>query len=515
MAAKSMVLADLVAITFLGAFIYVMKWLEKRQPGQRLRSAQYPAAAVGKEFAMDHNPGGPLTEKQARKLFEDILQAAIRQKADLILIDTISGRPQVRLRLEGQFQEWTGVGDAVSFRRLAAQARACAGLSAAEASPPLGRGTFLRLYRRGHLVNAGWRYEGGADCFAFNEISRRSRAVRFDLESIPMPGSEVLKISLRPEVAPESTRFDLGFAAAAERKYINAVHARRGIVLLTGPCNSGKSTATYRALSLLHDEGRKIITLEWPIERVLEGTIQYWVRDGKDWVDFDRRLDKCLRRAIMRKPDVLMLQNIDWIDDKAVQLALDYAALGGLLITAVHIRGGVYALGYVLRRYFWNRRAEAAELFKIVVAPWRFSMVCMHCAEEVRVPAKIMIEAGMGDPPVCADGRVVTWRGRGCPMCDHSGQLGMIVVYEVLDLMGEMKRFIENENDWDWDQLEYLQRQAWLHGMRTPRELALERVLAGDISLQEALLNTTKPKWLNQAQAALTARRSPLFRHDF
>ena len=50
-----------------------------------------------------------------------------------------------------------------------------------------------------------------------------------------------------------------------------------------------------------------------------------------------------------------------------------------------------------------------------------------------------------------------------------------------------MKRFIENENDWDWNQVDYLQRQAWLHGMRTQRELALERVLAGDISLQHAL----------------------------
>jgi hypothetical protein len=78
-----------------------------------------------------------------------------------------------------------------------------------------------------------------------------------------------------------------------------------------------------------------------------------------------------------------------------------------------------------------------------------------------------------------------------------------------------MKRFIDNENDWDCGQVDYLQRQAWLHGMRTQRELALERVLAGDISLQEALLNTRKPQWLTEVQAALTARRSPPFRHDF
>ena len=117
------------------------------------------------------------------------------------------------------------------------------------------------------------------------------------------------------------------------------------------------------------------------------------------------------------------------------------------------------------------------------------------------MPAKIMVEAGMCDPPVSADGHVGTWRGRGCPGAITRGELGSIAVYEVLDLTGEMKRFIENENDWDWNQVDYLQRQAWLHGMRTQRELALERVLAGDISLQHALLNTVKPKWLTEVQA--------------
>ena len=108
----------------------------------------------------------------------------------------------------------------------------------------------------------------------------------------------------------------------------------------------------------------------------------------------------------------------------------------------------------------------------------------------------------MSDPPAGADDRVATWRGRGCPMCENTGELGSIAVYEVLDLTGEMKRFIENQNDWDNEQVDYLRRQAWLHGMRTQRELALERVVAGDISLQAALLNTTKPKWLAAAQAA-------------
>jgi type II secretory ATPase GspE/PulE/Tfp pilus assembly ATPase PilB-like protein len=499
MAREGSVMVELAALAFLGTFIYSMKWLEKRNQKQRQRPPDYLSAAVAREPVNDRNPGGPLTEKQAQKLFETVLQAAIRQKADTILIDAISGRPQVRLRIEGQFQELTGVGDTESYRRLVAQARRSAGLPDSSMG---GCGSFLRLYRRGHLVNAGWREENGEDIFAFAEISRRSRAVRFDLESIPIPGSEAVKISLRPERPAESTRFDLGFAAAAEQEYINAVRSRGGIVLLTGPCNAGKSTATYKALGLLRDEGRKIITVEWPIELMLKGTTQYWVRDGSDWRDFDFRLDKCLRRAIQRRPDVLMLQNIDWIDDKAVQLALDYAAAGGLLITAVHIQNCSHALAYVLRRFFWNRRQEAADLFRMVVAPRRLFMVCMHCAEAYRVPAKVLIEAGMYDPPVSADGYVATWRGRGCPLCDHTGELGSIAVYELLDLTGEMKRFIENENDWDWNQIDYLQRQAWLHGMRTQRELALERVLAGDISLQHALLNTRKPKWLTEVQGA-------------
>jgi type II secretory ATPase GspE/PulE/Tfp pilus assembly ATPase PilB-like protein len=447
----------------------------------------------------DHNPGGPLTERQARKLFEDVLQAAIRQKAEAILIDSLSGRPQVRLRLEGNYQELTGVGDAESFRRLAAQARSCAGLSTVEASSPGSRGSFLRLYRRGHLRNAGLRVENGEISYAFQETSRRNRAVRFDLESFPAPGGEALRISLRPEVPAESTCFDLGFAAAAERKYIEAVHEHSGIVLLTGPCNAGKSTATYRALSLLRDEGRKVVTVEWPMEMKLDGVVQYHLHGLPDPYGM---IGACLQRAIRRKPDVLMLQNIDWVNADDARAAIDFAAAGGLLITAVHVRGCASGLGSILWRHFAKQRQDAAELLRIVVAPRRLFMVCMHCAEEVRVPARILREAGMSDPPAASDGRVATWRGRGCPLCGNSGEFGSIAVYEVLELGGEMKRFIENSNDWYSDQVDYLERQACLHGMRTQRELALERVLAGDISLQTALLNTVKPKWLAEVQAA-------------
>ncbi len=501
MAGGSSIFPELGALAFLALFISGMKWLEKRELKQRPQPPDYLASAVARVPVLDRNPGGPLTEKQAQQLLETILQAAIRQKAEMILIDKISGRPQVRLRQEGKFQELTGIGDAESYRRLVAQARRSAGLP--ERTNPGGdsRGSFLRLYRRGHLRNAGLRVENQELHFAFDEIPRKNRAVRFDLEAITTPDDEIVKISLCPERPVENTRFQLGFAAAAEKRYIEATRSRRGIVLLTGPCNSGKSTATYQALTLLRDEGKKINTLEWPIEWKLPGIVQYSIRDGvKDGMDFDRRLDLCLRRAIQNRPDVLMLQNIDWIDYRSAQRALDYAASGGLLITAVHIQGSAWALGCVLRRDFWNRRQEAADLFRIVVAPRRLFMVCMYCAEEYRVPARVMIEAGMSDPPVGADGQVVTWRGRGCPLCDHTGQLGSIAVYETMDLTGKMKRFIENENDWDWKQVNWLQRQAWLHGMRTQRELALERVLAGDISLQEAMLNTTKPEWLTKAQ---------------
>jgi type II secretory ATPase GspE/PulE/Tfp pilus assembly ATPase PilB-like protein len=502
MAAGTSVFSEFAALALLGVFICFMKWLEKRGEKKRQRPAGAALAATANETVTDRNPGGPLTEKQAQYLFETILQAAIRQKADAILIDAISGRPKVRLRLEGKFQELTGVGDMESYRRLVLQARRSAGLPLQPGSFPGGRGTFFRLHRRGHLQNAGLRVEAGEVRFAFQEVSRRGRAVRFDLESIPIPGNESLHISLRPERPMESTHFNLGFAAAAEQKYIAAVRSRSGVVLLTGPCNAGKSTATYSALTLLRDEGRKVITVEWPIEWLLKGIRQYRVRDGGDGRDFDFRLGQCLRRAIGQKPDVLMLQNIDWIDDKAVQLALDYAASGGLLITAVHIHDCAHALAYVLRRFYWHRRQEAADLFRVVVAPRRLFMVCTQCAEEYRVPAKLLAGAGLSDPFISPDDRVATWRGRGCPRCENSGEYGSTAVYEVLDLAGKMKRFIENENDWNYDQIDYLRRQAWLHGMRTQRELALERVLAGDISLQQTLLNTRKPKWLAEAQAA-------------
>ena len=488
------------ALSVLGGVAWLARWLKGR-PRSRKHPPWVPPTWKGatQPAEADVNPGGPLTPGQARRLLEDVLQAAIRQRADVILIDAISGRPQVRLRVEGRFQELTGVGDEQSFRRLVAEARSCAGLAATPAPAPGGRGSFHRLYRKPHLENAQWRIEDGENAFSFYERSRKNRAVRFDLESYPAPGGEALKISLRPEMPAEETRFGLGFAAAAEEKYVGAARSRSGIVLLTGPCNAGKSTATYHALSLLRDEGRKVVTVEWPVEWKLEGILQNDLGDGPG---VHNRIGLCLRRARRLKPDVLMLQNIDWIDDNDARAAIEFAAGGGLLVTAVHSQGCARGLGELLRRHFVGRRKDAADLLRVVVSPRRLFMVCMHCAEEYRVPARVFVEAGMGDPPVGADGRVATWRGRGCPLCENTGELGSIAVYEVLDLAGEMRRFLENENDWDWGQLDYLERQAWQHGMRTQRELALERVVAGDVSLRQAMLNTAKPRWLAAVQAS-------------
>lgn len=483
-----------IAAFLLAWMIRLARWLDRREDRRRRGQLALARAMIRAATEEDHNPGGPLTEGQARNLLEDILQAAIRQKADAILIDRLSGRPQVRLQVDGRYQELTGIGDEGSFLRIIAQARSCAGLAAG----PGGNGSFSRLYRKPHLETGKWRRGDGEDSFSYYERSRKGRAVRFDLESYPAPGGEALKISLRPEVPATATRFNLGFAAAAEETFIRVSHSRSGIVLLTGPCNSGKSTATYNVLSILRDEGRRIITVEWPLEAKLKGVLQYDLGDGQRAYDL---VGACLQRAIRRRPDVLMLQNIDWVYDQDAQAAIAFAAKG-LLLTAIHVTGCAYGLRSFLRRLSVKEKQGMVELLRMVVAPRQLYMVCMHCAEEHRVPAKVFVQAGMSNPPVGADGKVATWLGRGCPLCGYTGNLGAIAVYEVLDLTGEMRRFIENSNEWHHDQVEYLERQAWQHGMRTHRELALERVLAGDISLETALLNTVRPGWLVKAQAA-------------
>ena len=494
---QTVILSVIVAVVLLALMIRLARRLDRLEDGRRRLRPTRVRRMIRAADEEDHNPGGPLTERQARKLLEEILQAAIRQKADAVLIDRLSGRPQVRLSVESRYQELTGLGDEESFRRLVAAARSCAGLDSLPA-PAAERSSFQRLYRKPHLETGQWRREEGEDSFSYYERQRKNRAVRFDLESYPAPGGEALRITLRPEIAPESTNFDLGFAREAEGKFIRAARSRSGIVLLTGPCHSGKSTATHNVLSLLRDEGRRIVTVEWPVERKLKGVLQYDLRDRPDSYD---RVASCLKRAVRLKPDVLMLQNIDWVNEEDGATAIDFVAAGGLLVTAVHSRGCVWGLRNLFFLNFHGKRKDIAGLLRIVVSPRQLFMVCGHCAEEYRVPARAFREAGMSDPPVGADGRVVTWRGRGCPACQNSGELGSTAVYEVLDPTGTMRRFIDNANDWNVDRLEYLERQAWLHGMRTQRELALERVVAGDISLLGALLNTEKPRWLKAAQA--------------
>jgi len=104
MTLQAVAIVAAVAAILLAFMIQLARWLDRREDSRRREQLVRERALIRAASEEGHNPGGPLTEKQARKLLEDILQAAIRQKADAILIDCLSGRPQVRLQVEGRYQ---------------------------------------------------------------------------------------------------------------------------------------------------------------------------------------------------------------------------------------------------------------------------------------------------------------------------------------------------------------------------------------------------------------------------
>jgi type IV pilus assembly protein PilB len=509
---SSLTLADGLVIVFFLLVIWLIIFLERS--GAKRRSA----VAKGEDVAADTVPAiqsWPPSDGQLQQLFDTILAAAITQKADTILIEPMTGRGKVRLRVDGCWQELTGLSDPGTYERLVALARSHAGLAETAAPAFPEQGHFKRMNRDPQLRNERWRVAD--DSFAFWEEARCGRIVHFDLDAFPSPGGQALSIAVHRQQPSETSRFDLGFEPGAEQLFIRAVSAASGLLLFSGPCHAGKSTATYAALRLLRGLGKRIATVEWPVHQELRGVQQFEFFDQGDTTSFFANAYKNLDQALASNPDVLLVQNIDWIDDEFARKAIRFAGPGRLLITAVHRHDVAQALWFLLSYSSqligdewvrWKRFPEAEEVFRMVVAPRTLPLICAHCAEELRLPAYALAKSGLADPPreaLAADGRVITWRGRGCGYCQGSGTHGLTGIYEVLDVTPELKRQIA-EAARAYPDFDQLRLQLWRQGLSSKRELALRRVLAGDVSLEKAILETPLPSWLLRAQQQSAAR---------
>ncbi len=260
----------------------------------------------------------------------------------------------------------------------------------------------------------------------------------------------------------------LGFAEAELRRFRRAIKEPYGMVLVTGPTGSGKTTTLYAALSEIHSPEDKIVTIEDPVEYQLRGITQIPINERKG-LTFARGLRSILRHD----PDKIMVGEIR--DAETAQIAIQSALTGHLVFTTVHANNVLDVLGR-----FLNMGVEAYQFISslnCVMAQRLVRMTCAACRRPVRPSDEALEEAGLD--PALARGHQL-YEGAGCIECNGTGYRGRTALCELLDLSDQLREMILARAP-----ASEIKRTMRAEGMRFLRESAVEKVLAGLTTLPE------------------------------
>ena len=255
-----------------------------------------------------------------------------------------------------------------------------------------------------------------------------------------------------------------------------AIKRPSGMFLVTGPTGSGKTTTLYAALQALNDTGRKIITVEDPVEYRLPGLNQVQVMDK-----IDLSFDRVLRAALRQDPDVILVGEMR--DQKTAEIGLRAAMTGHLVLSTLHTND---ALSTPIRLLDMGvPRYMVALSLQLVLAQRLVRVICPHCSE-VHLPdahEHEWLRLELGDS---VDGHSFQ-RGRGCSECNDTGYIGRTGVYEILEMTREL---VEAMNSTDPAAFNAAGRRQMAG--RTLRRDALRLASAGRTTLEEAMRVSTQ-----------------------
>ncbi|HEX4439040.1 MAG TPA: GspE/PulE family protein [Thermoanaerobaculia bacterium] len=301
----------------------------------------------------------------------------------------------------------------------------------------------------------------------------RGRTIDFRVSIMPTVHGEdsVIRILDKESANAEFKSLNLevvGFDGDTKRKLRKFIREPYGMVLVTGPTGSGKTTTLYACLSEIQSVEDKIVTIEDPVEYQLRGVTQIPVNEKKG-LTFARGLRSILRHD----PDKIMVGEIR--DEETAQIAVQSALTGHLVFTTVHANNVVDVLGR-----FLNMKVELynfVSALNCVLAQRLVRKICVHCKEPVQVAPEALVEAGLDSAKL---GGQVFYEGRGCLECDGTGFHGRMAIAELLDLSDRIRGLILERRP-----AAEIKKAAKDEGMIFLRDAALAKVFEGSTTLRE------------------------------
>jgi type IV pilus assembly protein PilB len=386
------------------------------------------------------------TQNPVVRLVETIIFTALERRASDIHIEARDGEVAVKYRIDGVLQyamqnmskEW--------HSNLISRIKVLSDLDIAERRVPQdGR---FRVKYKGRFI---------------------------DLRVSIMPASHgedaVLRVLDKETLSEKFTKLSLdvvGFSAEEMKKFRRYIREPYGMVLVTGPTGSGKTTTLYAAINEIKSDEDKIITIEDPVEYQLRGITQIPVNEKKG-LTFARGLRSILRHD----PDKIMVGEIR--DQETAQIAIQSALTGHLVFTTVHANNVTDVIGR-----FINMGVEPynfVSALNCIMAQRLVRVICTNCKKPKKYTATELKEAGL-DPAVW--GSVIFAEGAGCLECSGTGYHGRTAICELLDLTDRIREMIVDRRP-----TSEIKRVAREEGMVTLRESGLNKIREGTTSVKE------------------------------
>lgn len=379
------------------------------------------------------------TDAPVIRFVDRMIDDALTRRASDIHVEPIDGKLKIRFRIDGVLVEMPGPArDMVSA--VVSRLKIMSDMDIAE----------RRLPQDGRM-----------------RVRAHGKEIDFRVSTSPTSQGEAVVLRLLDKGAVKLEFDRLGFDEVVKKPFRDALRRPDGIVLVTGPTGSGKTTTLYTGLSELNTTDRKILTVEDPVEYVLDGIGQVQV-DSR----IGRTFARTLRSFLRQDPDVIMVGEIR--DGETASIAIQAALTGHLVLSTLHTNSAAAAISRLLDMDVEDYLISST--VRLVMAQRLVRTICGECKKQVTYPEDFLADLGL------AHVEFTFHEGAGCDACHHTGYQGRQMIAEVLPISANIEQAIlAHKSGSDLENL------AKAEGMRTLFEHGLEVVRAGLTSLQEVL----------------------------
>ncbi|ADU96483.1 type IV-A pilus assembly ATPase PilB [Thermovibrio ammonificans HB-1] len=302
----------------------------------------------------------------------------------------------------------------------------------------------------------------------------QGRDIDFRVSTVPTVYGEKVVLRILDKGALKLNLEELGFEEREYNLLKKAIHSPYGMVLVTGPTGSGKTTTLYSSLLEVNKPEVNIMTVEDPVEYNLYGINQVQVNP-----EIGLTFARALRAFLRQDPDIIMVGEIR--DTETAEIAVEAALTGHLVLSTLHTNDAPSTVTRLVDMGIEPFLVSSSVI--LVIAQRLARKICPYCKEEFKYPKEVLEEVGFTPEEI---EKIKTYKGKGCEKCDYTGYKGRVALYEVMELVPEIRdAIVKGEN------ADRIREIAKKYGMRTLREIGKIKIAKG-VTTPEEVLRVTR-----------------------